>query len=136
MSMPFGGPISGPVSGRSVLDLPGVEVLVEWGGDTVRAWLHQLSHLEGNRARLYEVATGWGNAGGNATLATDSFTGDLAVVEHWEAGAADTFEANVDEAVATLALLGPAYTDLGKTVAAAADALASVNETVILGTSR
>jgi hypothetical protein len=38
--------------------------------------------MEGNRARLYDAATGWVNAGGNATLATDSFKDDLAVVCH------------------------------------------------------
>jgi hypothetical protein len=134
MSMPFGGPVSAQVPGRSILDVPGVDVLIEWGGDTVREWIHRLSHMEGNRARLYDAATGWANAGGHATLATDSFKDDLAVIKHWEAGAAETFKANVNEAVAKLALLGPAYTDLGKAVAAAADALASVNETVILAT--
>lgn len=118
----------------SVLNVPGVEQLMQYGGEQVRKLLQDLGNLEGNRARLLEVARTWGDASTNAAAANRSFVDDVNPIQHWQAGAADAFKNSYTDMIGKFGQLEPAYKTLGETLKSVADNLAKVNEALIAAT--
>jgi uncharacterized protein YukE len=123
-----------PATGRSVLDLPGIDVLYEYGTPMFRDALRELSNLEGQPAMLRQAAKEWREAAGHLAATQTSFGNDLNGISHWDGAASVDAKSSFEEALSPLGILQKVYDTLADALDSLASALSSVNDTVIAAT--